>query len=323
MKFLIKNILKEATLKKSFKQNLNNILKKYGYLGKSISRISHGVTFEIPYSNELIQDLESIGWTVFPDMIQTVTNKEHPDYGQKYIELNVYVGPDSTDKGLREAKLKKKFKVEPKYIKIGDKVQYKGGLQNENTDLFYSIKESEFTQGNYYTITSISTVGDKFVFLIRNNYGVERLLNCRLVKKYFNYVKNQSETELSEAKLNKPFRGDLELKVGDKLRFIKDTSRGFTKGNIYRIVNREKSEVLPTIFKVETDDGGTNSFTPLGIFNFFEKVETETELNEMEPIQPTEVPKWESGLNRGKANPIGNQTKWESGLTRGHANSLF
>jgi hypothetical protein len=34
-----------------------------------------------------------------------------------------------------------------------------------------------------------------------------------------------------------------------------------------------------------------------------------------------EVGKWESGVTRGKANPIGN-TKWESGITRGKANPL-
>ena len=32
--------------------------------------------------------------------------------------------------------------------------------------------------------------------------------------------------------------------------------------------------------------------------------------------------KWESGLTRGKANPIDSKTKWQSGLTRGKANPL-
>ena len=31
--------------------------------------------------------------------------------------------------------------------------------------------------------------------------------------------------------------------------------------------------------------------------------------------------KWESGVKRGKANPVGN-TKWESGINRGHANPI-
>ena len=39
------------------------------------------------------------------------------------------------------------------------------------------------------------------------------------------------------------------------------------------------------------------------------------------PAQPT-VTKWESGLNRGRANPTDQNHKWESGLTRGHANRL-
>jgi hypothetical protein len=34
------------------------------------------------------------------------------------------------------------------------------------------------------------------------------------------------------------------------------------------------------------------------------------------------VTKWESGVTRGKANPIANN-KWESGITRGKANTLI
>lgn len=34
------------------------------------------------------------------------------------------------------------------------------------------------------------------------------------------------------------------------------------------------------------------------------------------------VTKWESGVSRGKANPIANN-KWESGVTRGKANTLI
>jgi hypothetical protein len=34
------------------------------------------------------------------------------------------------------------------------------------------------------------------------------------------------------------------------------------------------------------------------------------------------VTKWESGVTRGKANPISNN-KWESGVTRGKANTLL
>jgi hypothetical protein len=39
------------------------------------------------------------------------------------------------------------------------------------------------------------------------------------------------------------------------------------------------------------------------------------------PAQPT-VTKWESGLNRGRANPTDQNHKWESGLVRGRANRL-
>ncbi len=34
------------------------------------------------------------------------------------------------------------------------------------------------------------------------------------------------------------------------------------------------------------------------------------------------VTKWESGVKRGKANPIDSKSKWESGLTRGKANPI-
>lgn len=39
------------------------------------------------------------------------------------------------------------------------------------------------------------------------------------------------------------------------------------------------------------------------------------------PAQPT-VTKWESGLTRGRANPIDQNHKWESGINRGRANRL-
>jgi len=34
------------------------------------------------------------------------------------------------------------------------------------------------------------------------------------------------------------------------------------------------------------------------------------------------VTKWESGVKRGKANPINDKSKWESGVTRGKANPI-
>lgn len=34
------------------------------------------------------------------------------------------------------------------------------------------------------------------------------------------------------------------------------------------------------------------------------------------------VTKWETGLTRGKANPIDQKSKWDSGVTRGKANQI-
>jgi hypothetical protein len=36
----------------------------------------------------------------------------------------------------------------------------------------------------------------------------------------------------------------------------------------------------------------------------------------------TPASKWDSGVVRGKANPVDSKSKWESGLTRGKANPL-
>ena len=36
----------------------------------------------------------------------------------------------------------------------------------------------------------------------------------------------------------------------------------------------------------------------------------------------TPASKWETGLTRGKANPIDSKSKWDSGATRGKANPL-
>lgn len=56
----------------------------------------------------------------------------------------------------------------------------------------------------------------------------------------------------------------------------------------------------------------------------------ETELDEIGGLSDTlgantsqNVPKWESGITRGHANPIDVNKPWESGITRGKANSLF
>jgi hypothetical protein len=36
----------------------------------------------------------------------------------------------------------------------------------------------------------------------------------------------------------------------------------------------------------------------------------------------TPASKWETGLTRGKANPIDSKSKWDSGATRGKANPI-
>jgi hypothetical protein len=51
--------------------------------------------------------------------------------------------------------------------------------------------------------------------------------------------------------------------------------------------------------------------------------EDETEGGEPStPSSPT-MSKWETGLTRGKANPIDQNSKWESGINRGKANPLW
>ncbi len=35
------------------------------------------------------------------------------------------------------------------------------------------------------------------------------------------------------------------------------------------------------------------------------------------------VTKWESGLTRGKANPVNNKEKWTTGIKRGKSNTLL
>ena len=68
-----------------------------------------------------------------------------------------------------------------------------------------------------------------------------------------------------------------------------------------------------SIFDVQVINGETN-----------EALLGEDELSEMDGgVEQTNVPKWESGMSRGKANPIDYNQKWESGLTRDKANSLF
>ena len=40
------------------------------------------------------------------------------------------------------------------------------------------------------------------------------------------------------------------------------------------------------------------------------------------PSSPS-MDKWETGVNRGKANPIDQNSKWESGLNRGKGNPVW
>ena len=44
------------------------------------------------------------------------------------------------------------------------------------------------------------------------------------------------------------------------------------------------------------------------------------------PSAPSPYPtvtKWESGLTRGKANPVNNKEKWTTGIKRGKSNTLL
>jgi len=223
--------LNEARLRKDLKSSTYSVLKKHNLLGTGIQSVTHGIKFEAPYTEELANDLESIGYNLHDgDMIFRVNNPDHPDYGKRYIEFSVYVGPDSPNRGLKEARLNKKFKVNITRV-------------NENSKLIYTGPESTaYTKNKMYT-------------------PVDVVFEPTYTKQY--------------------------------------------------------------IVKIKNDKGYIQSFTEDSINKYFSIVGPEGELNEMEPIQPTEVPKWESGITRSNANPIDYKQKWESGMTRGHANSLF
>ena len=97
--------LNEARLKKKLKPIMYSLLKKHGLLGKGVKTVTHGIKYEAPYSQELVNDLEAIGYQIFPHMVFIVNNPNHEDYGKKYIEFNIYIGPDSPNRGLYEDEL--------------------------------------------------------------------------------------------------------------------------------------------------------------------------------------------------------------------------
>ena len=51
--------------------------------------------------------------------------------------------------------------------------------------------------------------------------------------------------------------------------------------------------------------------------------EDETEGSEPSTPSSPSMSKWETGLTRGKANPIDQNSKWESGINRGKGNPLW
>lgn len=69
-----------------------------------------------------------------------------------------------------------------------------------------------------------------------------------------------------------------------------------------RTFYRKGKQIIPTKGVDEDDTGGGSPGTAA-------------------PAQPT-VSKWESGVSRGRANPIDQNHKWESGVNRGKANKL-
>lgn len=110
--------------------------------------------------------------------------------------------------------------------------------------------------------------------------------------------------------------------------------RGVTKGMEYEVVDIKKYPSLDFIVIID-DKGKEHLWTPYSMKEMFtlkqrqiQKDDLESEMEEqfgddMGGGQSSNVPKWESGMNRGKANPIDDKSKWESGMGRGHANSLF
>ena len=51
-------------------------------------------------------------------------------------------------------------------------------------------------------------------------------------------------------------------------------------------------------------------------------IEEEEEGGDSAPSSPS-MDKWETGLNRGKANPIDTTSKWETGIQRGKGNPVW
>ena len=52
------------------------------------------------------------------------------------------------------------------------------------------------------------------------------------------------------------------------------------------------------------------------------EIEEEEEGGDSAPSSPS-MDKWETGLNRGKANPIDATSKWETGIQRGKGNPVW
>lgn len=52
------------------------------------------------------------------------------------------------------------------------------------------------------------------------------------------------------------------------------------------------------------------------------KPSTNTPTEPSKSSTPANVTKWESGVKRGKGNPIDDKKKWESGATRGRGNPI-
>ena len=138
------------------------------------------------------------------------------------------------------------------------------------------------------------------------------------------------ETEWLTKTLNKENYIDYyELFVPEcwKSLFDKPEYKGLSKKeSIIKLVNERFNKIADNLNFTISDWGFDGKILNIK----FEKNNHESEINEMGGLSDTlgqndlpQVPKWESGMGRGHANPIDSKIAWQSGISRGKANSLF
>ncbi len=79
---------------------------------------------------------------------------------------------------------------------------------------------------------------------------------------------------------------------------------------IKKIMGITEDENIPEVEKTETDEVVEG------------EIDEDDEGGDSAPSSPS-MSKWESGVQRGKGNPVDSGTKWESGVQRGKGNPIW